>query len=369
MLWVLFFTAALMLVSSQAYKPWSEVSVRSKWFLAFLILALTFVAGGGMVQAVGFLLIFSIWDGSLRLTRWLKQPARWFQLALGGMVCAIGIYYSLRGCLEYDAAEWDLLRTADWNLITNVVDILWRVRLPACSNHTDPCGVVSVGFNFFMLVGVAAPIVLWKKRSQLPDGIKFLLSVSLTSIAQIFCAVVLAVLVARAHYYFIPRVFIYLIVLRTVLTVCGGYLCMLLVSDKSSRWLPKLGPKAFERFALAVVILGLSVSTYFTSRYTAQRAAMGNGLALIQHTCPPQKSSLALIDSKAPSEEYKLNFIVKFDEQLKHCGWVSADAPTFYIVPQYSADERTYGYQIKAKIEPRQSILGFFRQPLLTPPK
>jgi hypothetical protein len=51
MLWVLFFTAALMLVSSQAYKPWSEVSVRSKWLLAFLILALTFVAGGGMVQA------------------------------------------------------------------------------------------------------------------------------------------------------------------------------------------------------------------------------------------------------------------------------------------------------------------------------
>jgi hypothetical protein len=87
------------------------------------------------------------------------------------MVCAIGIYYSLRGCLEYDAAEWDLLRTPDWSLITNVVDILWRVRLPACSNHTDPCGVVSVGFDFFMLVGVAAPIVLWKKRSVLRGGV------------------------------------------------------------------------------------------------------------------------------------------------------------------------------------------------------
>jgi hypothetical protein len=63
--------------------------------------------------------------------------------------------------------------------------------------------------------------------------------------------------------------------------------------------------------------------------------------------------------------DYKLNFVVAFDRLLEQCGWVPADKPTLYIIPDFSSDRMRYGYQIREEIEAGSSILGFFHQPLL----
>jgi len=79
-------------------------------------------------------------------------------------------------------------------------------------------------------------------------------------------------------------------------------------------------------------------------------------------------SSLAIINREEHSiqgrEEYGLNFIVIFGEQLKTCGWVPGDGPPSYVVPKRSLDEKTFSYQITDKLPVGSSILGFFHRPL-----
>src|SRR4030095_6580998 len=61
MLWILLFTATLMLVSSLAYRRWETLSIVSKAVLGLLLLGLTLVSSAGMFQAILFLAVFSVW--------------------------------------------------------------------------------------------------------------------------------------------------------------------------------------------------------------------------------------------------------------------------------------------------------------------
>jgi hypothetical protein len=365
MLWVFLFTASLILTSSLAYRRWNEIGLGLKALLGLLLLALSLVAGGGMIQAIGFLAILSIWPQSLDIRKWTRGFAFKFQLAVACATTGAGFYYALKACTNYNGPgrSWDLLRTGDWQLLRHVIDVLWYSQLPSCGSRTDPCGVITAGFNLSMIVAAVLPFVVWKNRSQLTETGRFILSVSVASLVQIACAVIIGILVARAHYFFIPRIFIFLIVLRTALTVCGGYLLVMWLSEKLGKRFSFMRGERLQRLVLAGIVLGLSNSLYFPYRYARQEAAAGDGLTLIDNTCPPARS-LALIDAEAPSEEYKLNFIVAFDRRLRACGWKPADGPAFYVAPQYF-DERTYGYKISSTLAPGSSILTFFRHPLL----
>ena len=362
MLWIFVFSATLIIVSSLVHIPWNQVTIASKINLAFLALALTLVAGGGMVQTVGFLATFLVWEESLKVRQWIKHPSFKFLFAATAVSCAVGIYYAVHGCLQYDGLKWDLLKTGDWTLVGKAISLSWP---------TQGGNLVNAVFNFFVLAALAAPFWLWNNRKNLSKEKQFLLSVCVVSIIQICAAVVIGILVAAAHYYFIGRVFIYLVVLRAVLVVCGGYLClswMLEKWNKSSRNLNRQSP--FQVSLIAVVVLGLSVSLYGSHK------ALGNDIrsfqstwpALIHGSCPPMKSSLAIINREEHSiqgrEEYGLNFIVIFGEQLKTCGWVPGDGPPSYVVPKRSLDGKTYSYQITDKLPVGSSILGFFHRPL-----
>ena len=368
MLWMFIFAASLMVVSSLAYKPWDENSLRSKVLLLLLMISLTLVAGPGMLQAFGFLAVLTVWQGLFDLRAWIRRPVFRFQLPVAILTGTIGLFYSLKACMAdspYSGSEWDLLTTGNWRLIFGVLKLLWPLPLASCTAYTDPCGAATGASDLFVLVAVVAPFVLWKKRASLSETKKFLLAMSVTSIIQILCAVVIGILVARAHFYFIPRVFIFLIVLRAGLVVSGGYFFLSFVSEKwGTVFRPSL-TKPFGTVVTVAVVLWFSASFYLTNRYAAQAAAVEKGFTWNQEGCPPGKSSLALVDAEAPSVEYKLNFIVAFDKRLRECGWVSADRPTYYVVPRYSSDDdKTYGYQITDAIAPESSILGFFHRPL-----
>jgi len=364
MLWVFLFTAALILTSSLAYRQWDEIGRGIKTLLGLSIFGLALVSGGGMIQAVGFLAVLSIWPQSLDLRRWIKGPAFRFQLAAAGPAIAAGVYYAFRACTNYDGGEWDLLRTGDWRLIRYVIDVLWPTQLPGCGSRTDPCGVIGAGLNVAVIVAAVTPFALWKKRWQLPAARKFILSVALTALVQLACAVVIGVLVARAHYFFIPRIFIFLIVLRAALAVCGAHLLVTWLAEKLEGRYSFVRRGSIERLALIGIVLSLANSLYFAHRYSRQEASLAPGPTLTDATCPPvDDRSLALVDAKAPSEEYKLNFIVAFDRRLKACGWAPGSGPPLYVVPNY-VDELTYDYEIIDGTSPQAPILGFFRTPL-----
>ncbi len=390
MLWVFVFSATLIIVSSLVHIPWNQVTITSKINLAFLALALTLVAGGGMIQTVGFLATFLVWEESLKVRQWIKHPSFKFLFAATSVSCAVGIYYAVHGCLQYDGLKWDLLKTGDWSLIRGVFSLLWPLPQDTglviflrtgdwtpIRNVISPLWpiqgstLVTVLFNFFVLAGVAAPFWLWNNRKNLSEEKKFLLSVCVVSIIQICAAVVIGILVAAAHYYFIGRVFIYLIVLRAVLVVCGGYFCLSWMLEKWNRGSANLSQQSLLQISLiAVVVLGLSVSLYGSHKALGNdvRSLQSTWPALIHVSCPPLKSSLAVVNREEHSiqghEEYGLNFIVIFGEQLKTCGWIPTDGPPSYVVPKLSLDGKAYSYEITDTLPVGSSVLGFFHRPL-----
>jgi hypothetical protein len=390
MLWLFVFSATLIIVSCLVHIPWNQVTIGSKINLAFLALALTLVAGGGMFQTVGFLATFFIWEESMKVRQWLKHPSFKPLFLVAAVSCALGIYYAVQGCLQYDGLKWDLLRTGDWTLVGKVMSLLWPPpqgtgfftllttrdwtlvrRAISLSWPIQGVNLVNAVPNFFVLAAVAAPFWLWNTRKNLPEGKKFVLSVCVVSIIQICCAVILGVLVATAHYYFVTRVFIYLIVLRAVLVVCGGYLCLSWMLEKWNKSsCNSIRQSLFQVSLIAVAVLGLSVSLYGSHKALGNdmRVFQSNWPALIHVSCPPMKSSLAVISREEHAikgrEEYGLNFIAIFGEQLKACGWVPGDGPPSYVVPKRSPDGKTYSYQITENLPVGSSILGFFHRPL-----
>jgi len=191
MLWIFVFSATLIIVSSLVHIPWNQVTIASKINLAFLALALTLVAGGGMVQTVGFLATFLVWEESLNVRQWIKHPSFKPLFLVTAVSCAVGIYYAVQGCLHHDALKWDLLRTKDWTLVGSVMSLLWStpqgtgfVTLLTTGDWTlvrkfislswpiQGGNLVTALFSFFELVAVALPFCLWNNRKNLPEGKK-----------------------------------------------------------------------------------------------------------------------------------------------------------------------------------------------------
>src|SRR5262249_55466190 len=145
-----------------------------------------------------------------------------------GLICfALGVYYLRLGCLQYDGAPFALNAGNWWKLLRPVVAQLWPLETQT--------GLLTIAYDFFFLTALAMPWLLWRKRNDLAEPKKFVLAVSITATIQILCAILLGTLVVRTGYYFIGRIFIYLISLRVVLVVCGGYWCVYYFSEQWKR--------------------------------------------------------------------------------------------------------------------------------------
>jgi len=290
------------------------------------------------------------------------------------VICAgVGLYYGLKGCLHYSGATWDLLTTGDRQLVWNVLDLLFPMRLSSCRDRANPCGLVTIMINVFVLAAVVILLLWWKRRMSLPERLKFALSVSFASILQILCAVFVGILVARAHYYFVPRLFLYLVPLRAVLAAAGAYLCVSLILQ-SPRNRFRLLQTPYLQWLVFAGILAVTIVTHTGSR-RVDAEGVGEKVEFSVSQCPPARSSVAIVNTKAPGfvavgqdyehEEYKLNFIYGFAEHLNACGWTHTDAPVVYVVPEYTSGNRLFRYDIRETIDADTSIIGFVNEPVL----
>jgi hypothetical protein len=123
-------------------------------------------------------------------------------------------------------------------------------------------------------------------------------------------------------------------------------------------------------------VLSFAVLSHPRHGDISQVEKIADGVNFDQNVCPPPQSKIALIDTEAPHfvasgrtyehEEYKLNFVLGLDEQLKVCGWRAAAEPLVYVVPNYArADRGIYGYEVRNVNETGSPILGFLHQPVL----
>jgi hypothetical protein len=372
MLWLLLFTAALMLASSMAHREWRNVRPVSKACLGIVLVALTLVSAAGMFQAFLFLAALTLWHDPSDPRAWVTRRVFRFQLPVALMCAAAGGYYALKACLDYYGMIWDLLATGNSQLVWDVLDLLYPLRLSSCHDRSNPCGLVSMTINVFVAAAVVILPFWWKRRMRLSEPLQFALSISLVSILQILCAVFLGILVARAHYFFVPRLFLYFLSLRAALAAAGAYFCMSLILRWPRNRFRILQAPILQWIVLAG-ILSVAVITYIGSKYVSAEGVREK-VEFVDNKCPPVRSAVAIVDTKAPAfvtvnetyehEEHKLNFIYGFSQHLDACGWTPAPAPVVYVVPEYVSG-RIFGYEIRETIDAGSPIIGFFDQPVL----
>lgn len=191
------------------------------FFLSQALLAST--VAPGMMQAWGFcLVVFLVWVGAAG-AEWRKviMPSLLRLLPTLATTIVIGLYYSSKSC-EYNtnAGPLDLLDTMDLGLIKNI----FRFFLPLLPHWAWPTYALSLSGMAWACWGI------WQFLRRRQCGLRH--QIALLIAIQSIVAVVTGLAVALAHYYFLPRVFLQLLVLQAFLVALGA----LWLLDRNKRW-------------------------------------------------------------------------------------------------------------------------------------
>jgi len=221
MLWVFLFASAF-------FWACSCVKTIKKPILGFLALvSLTLVSGAGGVQALALL------AGVFLLNRTNVKLIGSMMLVMLGT----SAYYGRFSCTYTDAGVYDLLVTRHWGLITQVLTLLWQ-------SPTHPIGFI---FDAFFLIGLICPLL--KKTSGAIKTTHFHLCL------QLLASVAIGGLVAIKHYYFIERIFIFLVFLKAIGVGLGSYFFIQITKD----WFEKHAFKYGK--ALGVILITIFASS------------------------------------------------------------------------------------------------------------
>jgi hypothetical protein len=249
MLWLFLFTA-LMFATVVLTIQHPAISRKLKIYFFIFAVLLTLVAGAGVVQLAGFCAVPFLWLALWKPKSRENVKTFKFLFATAFICLLIGLYYALHGCHSKSGEIWDLLQTRNYTLIKDVLALLWPT-------NRSP---VTLLFNAFLLVGIASPFLLWKKRSICNEALRFSLALGFTAVIQLFVTVLLGFLVAYSHYFFIPRIFICLIILRTILVATGAWYCFEYIFSKN-KW-----SNTQRAFLIVIVMLATGASVLKSRR-------------------------------------------------------------------------------------------------------
>ncbi len=207
--WVLLYLAWLVILR--------EGSRRSQ---AFLAASLTGVSAAGMLQALGGWLaeafLVAVRTRTVRAAVTLLRPVG----AVFFVLLAVGIYYSWHGCPPVPGG-WNLLETRNPDLLLFV----WRLLFPSGLFYYTWVlnGIVALG----LIVAVFRAV-----RVQSKNDLAWEEALGFQLLAQLCIAFVIAVSVAIKGYFFVPRMFIFLVIVRSLLGAIGLHYLLLFLRQQ-----------------------------------------------------------------------------------------------------------------------------------------
>jgi len=360
-LWMLVFTGCLILFSVMAAKSTHEMKRPQKIILAVAILMLNLVSAAGIIQSAGFCLFILMFQRGFASFNLRNETFSRFILLIFILSALLGLNYALRACVGHEAGQWDLLKTGDRHLVIKVVSLLFPLY------RTIP----SILFNIFLLMGLILPLFLYNKRHQLDPRKKFALSLAAASGIQLLFTMMIAILVAGAHYYFIPRIFIFLIVLRACLVAGGIYL----VFDwlYQSLLIRRLSPglRTVGTILLLLIVLVGAVGSLVRSETSLQEwirgARFDSTPKLRDFQCPDRRFQIAVVQNSLDPVDFRLNFVTKLAEELGKCNLpMQSGAPfLYYTAIPASTDEKIYDFGVEQASSSTNEELIVVGRPIL----
>ncbi len=357
MMWIFTFTALLCSSSYIASKKATKHTTLAKIGFGLAALSLTTTSAPGMIQVFGaFLscvLCWMIFDKFNPLKP--KDVFKNYFILVAGAACFIGLHYAISSCDLKDMDQYDLLNTRDFGLLFYVLELLW------------PKGsAITVVFNLFFLLGLAVPFLLWRSRRRLNQLDRVRFSMGVTVLLQLLVTVLIMLLVTFKHHFFIQRVFIYLVVCRSLLVALGfSYFATGLT-------------KKLPRAAVAVLpgVLALVAAYLFHLDRVVFLHADSKTFAYAKDDAPcTHKLDGTLrtyfVESKegGHSIEFPPNFYAGLGYEMSHCGW-ELSAKTHFLVPRPGDHYRPMAYDVFDKLPADSKLVPMLqcgREIVLTP--
>jgi len=304
MLWISLFTFVVVIAARLSSRPEYFQSHFYKFSIIFFSLALLLTASPGLFQAgiASIICIYFLWREQKKIVH-LFVP-------LGILFCIVGVYYSLNTCKEHDAGPYDLLLTGNYHLIIGVIRLL------------IPKGPENWILNIFFLVGFISPYLVWKNKLILDSKNSFAYHLSLHVIFQISLTLLLAVMIVINHYFFIQRVFLYLLPCRALLVGTGGFFLFRILVNRFQNFELRI-KYGFVFFTIAM----LGFSAYLANdRVRRQIVAHDFAWKYAQKVeCDDWSGNFNLFITRPFFDKGSSNQIVRFSEELERCGWKASN--------------------------------------------
>lgn len=303
MLWVFLFTTLLVLgplISGQRQGLESRNRKFLYWLFLLCLPVITTTAAPGFIQGAIFSLYCLLFID--RKKRFLKHLTFFLIPSL-----AIFAYYAQFSCSGLDNAH-------GWHEIRDVLLLLF------------PSGSLNVPLNLLVVIGILSPLFIWlavTRNKTVTQVEKSSAQISLAVLFQLVATGFIGIAVAINGYYFIQRMFIYLVICRALLIVCGAAFLYETLFNRILRASPiclKAGPPIV--FLVALITL---IHSYRTLTVPIQNAHKER-VKTAEAPCPDWALSLRqkgiavlpIIESNAYAE-VGLNRVVELDKQLRNC--------------------------------------------------
>jgi hypothetical protein len=308
MSWLLFFALTVVVAADAASRPWRTVGGRTRIALISSAVALSPIALPGALQAALACLLCGLsWRHQAQDRGEALAALRW-SLRLAAACTAVGFYFGARSpCPAYDAGHLALHWPDRAGLVRPVLALIWADGMSGW-----------VG-NAFLVLGLVAAVRLSLPPAPLGEerarSERFASSLAIGVAAQLGLTVLLAAQTFGVGYYFLPRVFLYLVVCRALLIAIGGWF---LVAWTGKR-LPGVARLPLQVLAAALALLAVATASMMErqdleERRTARPISDAG-------RCAEVDGPLA-IDMPAGSTDWALgpNFIMRLAAEQRRCG-------------------------------------------------
>ena len=223
MTWLLFFSILLISTTNMCLCEWENIKIKQKVYYALSLIGITLVISMGVIQAllsiITCLVFWTFFHSRPKSMKFITC----FALPLGLLCVAIELVYGLQG-VDANASSimhtnWDLLyviQQGDLSLLKMPI----RLLLP---KPTRDAFLGAYLLNLLVVFGIGTCIFYWVQRRDLKGRELFFFTLNTVVMIQaVLGTILIGSVIAVFHYWFVQRIFLYLIICHAVL----AFLCL-----------------------------------------------------------------------------------------------------------------------------------------------
>ena len=248
-------------------------------------------------------------------------------LAVGAIaIVALDVHYwsgsICRGWGGADDMGLDFRASQDaWAMLANAASPLWG----------PGGGPWAWALRALLAAGVVGPVWLWRRRATAGQAQRYALALWAIALLQLVIVVPVALGLIASRYLFLPRMFIFALVPRAVLTAIGLCVVLELVRRRASRWAAGVAWAA----GAAACVLGLWHAQRLSDVWRFPYPPVGD------ISCESLRASdLRLLRPADVPDDFRLNFLVRLGRALDSCPRAaSAAGPPRYLMARDATNQ------------------------------